>query len=251
MRRVAMTLAVTVVTTTAWPALAAEVVVFAAASLKTALDPVAADFEAATGDRVRISYAGSNTLARQILDGAPADIFVSASPEWMDAVDREIAHGSRRDLLGNRLVLVAHDPAAGPVELGPGTDLRGLLDGGRLAMALVDAVPAGQYGKQALTALGLWDQVSGSVAQADNVRAALALVASGEAPLGVVYATDAAADPRVHVVATFPRDSHDPITYPAALLKTAADPADTAFLATLSAPQARRVFVDQGFLVPN
>lgn len=229
----------------------ADTVVFAAASLKTALDPIAAAFQAATGETVTISYAGSNALARQIIEGAPADIFISASSQWMDAVEAAgtIKPGTRADLLGNRLVLVAHDPAA-PVELTGSTDLAGMLAGGRLAMALVDAVPAGQYGKEALTHMGLWSSVEGSVAQADNVRAALALVATGEAPYGIVYATDAAADPAVHVAGTFPADSHKPITYPAALL-TAADPADAAFLKALTAPEAAAVFRAQGFTIPE
>ncbi|MFB2532485.1 molybdate ABC transporter substrate-binding protein [Paracoccus sp. p3-h83] len=234
---------------TALPALADEVVVFAAASLKTALDPIAAEVEKASGHQIRISYAGSNALARQILQGAPAGVFISASSEWMDAVDQAgaVVPGSRRDLLGNRLVLIAHDPGAA-IDLGPKTDLRGLLAGDKLAMALVDSVPAGQYGKQALQHLGLWDAVAPDVAQADNVRAALTLVSTGEAPLGIVYATDAAADPAVHLRATFPADSHDPITYPAALL-TGAGPAERAFFDALTGPAAAAVFAAQGFTV--
>lgn len=237
----------------ALPAAADEVVVFAAASLKTALDPIAAGFQDRTGNTVSVSYAGSNALAKQILEGAPADIFISASIEWMDEVEKggEVADDTRTDLLGNRLVLVAHDAAAPAVELNAQTDLTGMLDGGKLAMALVDAVPAGQYGRQSLEALGLWDTVEGSVAQADNVRAALALVSTGEAPYGIVYATDAAAEPAVHVVGTFPDDSHDPIVYPAALLKNAADEADRAFFDLLSAPESDAVFEAQGFAILN
>jgi molybdate transport system substrate-binding protein len=234
------------------PARAAEeVVVFAAASLKTALDEVAAGFEATTGHAVTISYAGSNALARQILAGAPADLFLSAAPDWMDAVEQAglVVPGTRADLLGNRLVLVAHGRAAAPVTIGPGLDLAGLLGGGRLAMATVDAVPAGRYGKAALATLGLWEGVAAQVVQAENVRAALALVALGEAPLGIVYATDAAAEPRVTVIATFPAGSHPPIVLPAALLTGAADPADRAFLAALSGPAAAAVFAAQGFAV--
>ncbi len=237
----------------ALPAGAEEVVVFAAASLKTALDPIAAQFQTETGNKVTISYAGSNALAKQIIEGAPADVFISASKQWMDEVEKagEVVAGTRGDLLGNTLVLVAHDSAAPQLELTKDTDLAALLAGGKLSMALVDSVPAGQYGKEALTALGLWDKVQGSVAQADNVRAALALVSTGEAPFGIVYATDAAADPAVHVVGTFPADSHKPITYPAALLKTAADPADTAFFEALSGDAADKVFADQGFAILN
>lgn len=233
------------------PAAAAEVTVFAAASLKTALDQVAASFEAETGDHVAISYAGSNTLARQIVEGAPADIFISASSEWMDVVEKagDLAPDTRRNLLGNQLVLIAHDPQAGAVELNDHTDLKGLLAGGKLAMGQVDSVPAGQYGKQALGRLGLWDGVQDSVAQADNVRAALALVAAGEAPFGIVYATDAVAEPKVHVAGRFPESSHDPITYPAALTRQAADPADRAFFNALAGPAARKLFEAQGFSV--
>ena len=233
------------------PAAAAEVVVFAAASMKTALDTVAAAYQADTGHTVTISYAGSAQLAKQILDGAPADIFVSASVQWMDEVELggAVVPGTRRALLGNTLGLVAAGPAAPPVALDRDTDLPALLAGGKLAMALVDSVPAGQYGKAALTTLGLWDAAEPFVAQVDNVRAALALVATGEAPYGIVYATDAAAEPRVRVVGSFAADTHDPITYPVALLASAQDPADRAFLDALSAPPADAVFAAQGFAV--
>lgn len=236
------------------PARAAEeVVVFAAASLSNALDAVAAAFEAETGHRVSISYGGSNTLARQILAGAPADIFVSAAVNWMDAVDqgRLVVPGTRVDLLGNTLVLIAHGRDVPAVPIGPGLDLAGMLGGGRLAMALVDAVPAGQYGKAALQHFGLWDAVAPQVAQADNVRAALALVARGEAPLGIVYASDAVASDAVTVLGEFPADSHPPITYPAALLTGAADAADRAFFEALQAPLADAAFAAQGFAVPD
>lgn len=235
----------------ALPAAAEEVVVFAASSLKTALDPVAAAFQEATGQRVTISYAGTNALARQIMEGAPADIFISASVPWLDAVEAggDVVPGSRRDLLGNQLVLVGHLPPAEQLTLEAATDLSAMLAGGRLAMAMVDSVPAGQYGKEALGHLGLWDKVEGAVAQADNVRAALALVATGEAPLGIVYASDAVAEPSVHVVASFPPDSHTPITYPMALLKNAADPADEAFFEALQGQSARAVFAAQGFTI--
>lgn len=232
---------------------AEEVVVFAAASLKSAMDAVAAGFQAATGNTVTISYAGSNQLARQIIQGAPADIFISAAVNWMDEVDRAglVVAGTRANLLGNRLVLVAHGKGAVPVEIGPGFDLAALLGDGKLAMALVDAVPAGQYGKAALQALGVWTAVEPSVAQADNVRAALALVAAGEAPYGIVYATDAVAEDNVTVVGSFPADSHAPIVYPGALLTGAADAADTAFFQGLSAPAADAIFAAQGFAVPD
>lgn len=238
--------------TFALPVAAEDISVFAAASMKTALDQIAADYQARTGNTVTVSYAGSNLLAKQIIDGAPADIFISASESWMDEVEKAgaVADGSRRDLLGNTLVLIAHDAVA-PVKITDRTDLKGMLGDDKLAMAMVDSVPAGQYGKAALESLGMWDGVAPSVAQTDNVRAALALVAVGEAPYGIVYATDAKAEPAVHLVGTFPADSYPPAIYPAALLKGAADPADRDFFDALSGPQARAVFAAQGFEVPE
>lgn len=235
-------------TVQAAPAAAEEVVVFAAASLKNALDTIAADYEAASGNTVTIAYAGANTLAKQIVAGAPADIFISAAVNWMDVVEdaKLVVEGTRRDLLGNTLVLVAHGTAA-PVAIETGFDLKGLLGDRKLAMAMVDAVPAGQYGKASLESLGIWSDVEASVAQGDTVRAALALVSSGEAPYGIVYATDAAADPSVSIVGTFPADSHPPIVYPAALLTGAADAADRAFFDTLSGEAACATFESHGF----
>jgi molybdate transport system substrate-binding protein len=246
-------LATAVVLTLAAPARADDVVVFAAASLKDALDAVAAEFEGTTGHGVTISYAGSNALATQIIQGAPADIFVSAAVNWMDEVDTAglIVAGTRADLLGNRLVLVAGGTGAAPVDITPGLDLAGLLGGGKLAMAMVDSVPAGQYGKAALESLGLWQAVEASVAQAENVRSALAFVSAGEAPYGIVYATDATADDAVTVVGTFPADSHPPIVYPAALLTGAADAADRAFFDALSGDAADAIFAAEGFAILN
>ncbi|MBE0553752.1 MAG: molybdate ABC transporter substrate-binding protein [Rhodobacteraceae bacterium] len=235
------------------PAMADEVVIFAAASMKTALDAVAADFQTATGHTVTISYAGSNALAKQIIEGAPADIFISAAVNWMDEVEKAglVADGSRTDLLGNTLVLIAHGKGAAPVAIAPGFDLAGLLGDNKLAMALVDSVPAGQYGKAALESLGVWPAVEPLVAQSDNVRAALALVSTGEAPLGIVYASDAAADDNVTVVGTFPADSHPAIVYPAALLTGAADAADRAFFEALSSDAADARFAAEGFAILN
>lgn len=235
------------------PAMADEVVVFAAASMKTALDAVAADFQTATGHTVTISYAGSNALAKQIIEGAPADIFISAAVNWMDEVEKAglVADDSRTDLLGNTLVLIAHGKGAAPVVIAPGFDLAGLLGDNKLAMALVDSVPAGQYGKAALESLGVWPAVEPLVAQSDNVRAALALVSTGEAPLGIVYASDAAADDNVTVVGTFPADSHPAIVYPAALLTGAADAADRAFFEALSSDAADARFAAEGFAILN
>ncbi len=236
---------------TAAPALADDITVFAAASLKTALDRIAAEWQAQGGAPVVVSYAGSSALTRQLQHGAPADIFISASKDWMDAVQKDglVRDHSRRDLLGNSIVLIGHGQGA-PVEISPALDLAGMLKGGYLAMALVDSVPAGVYGKASLESLGLWDSVSAQVAQADSVRAALALVSTGEAPLGIVYATDAAAEDAVSVLGRFPADSHSPITYPVALMKDAGDGAQ-AFLDYLSGPGARAAFAGQGFTVPG
>nr|WP_234992053.1 molybdate ABC transporter substrate-binding protein [Roseisalinus antarcticus] len=230
---------------------AETVTVFAAASLKTALDEIVAMVEAETGTSVLVSYAGSSALARQIQLGAPADIFLSANTAWMDVLADEglLEDGTRQDLLGNALVLIAHDPGAAPAKIGPAFDLATRLGGGRLAMALVEAVPAGIYGKAALECLGLWDGIAASVAQTDNARTALALVATGEAPYGIVYATDAAAEPRVTVVGTFPANSHPPIIYPVADLTTRDLPEETAFLDALRSPAARQIFEAQGFVL--
>ena len=231
----------------ALPARAGEVTVFAAASMKTALDEVAHDWQAQTGNLAHISYAGSGALARQITAGAPADIFISANPGWMESVAKSGKVKARADLLANHLVLIAHDPKAAPVTLSDGLDLKALLGGGKLAMALVDAVPAGQYGKAALEHFGLWDGIKGDVAQADNVRATLMMVALGAAPYGITYASDAVAEPRVHVIATFPDDSHPPIRYPAARLSDS--DAARSFYAALRSPEAARIFTAQGFQV--
>ena len=248
-----LALATVLAASLATPALAEEVVVFAAASLKDALDAVAADFQAETGNTVTISYAGSNALAKQIMEGAPADIFISAAVNWMDEVEKAglVVPDTREDLLGNTLVLVAHGKDAKPVEIGPGFDLATLLGDGKLSMAMVDSVPAGQYGKESLEKLGIWSAVEGSVAQSENVRAALALVATGEAPYGIVYASDAVADENVTVVGTFPNDSHKAIVYPAALLTGAADAADKAFMEALSSDAADAKFTAQGFAILN
>ena len=226
------------------------ITVFAAASLKNAMDEVAAGFERETGHAAAVSFAGSSALARQIQHGAPADIFISANPGWMDALERDglVDPASRFDLLANALVLIAHGRDAAPFEIGPGLDLAGMLGEGRLAMTLVDAVPAGIYGKAALRSLGVWEAVAPKVAQADNVRAALALVSSGEAPLGIVYATDAAADDNVTVLGAFPADSHPPIVYPAAAMAASRNPLNPRFLAWLRGPAARTAFERQGFV---
>lgn len=227
---------------------AGETTVFAAASLKNAMDEIAAAFAAETGDTARVSLAASSALARQIQQGAPAEVFVSANTAWMDRLEADglLVEGTRVDLLRNTLVLVAPGADAAAVAL---SDLGALIGEGRLAMALVEAVPAGIYGKAALESLGQWQALAPRVAQTDNVRAALALVAAGEAPLGVVYATDAVAEDRVSVVATFPEDSHPPIVYPVARLAGPENPAADRFLAFLQGPAARAAFERQGFAV--
>lgn len=232
-----------------------DLVVFAAASLKNALDEAAAGYARESGKPApKISYAGSNALAKQIEAGAPAGVFVSADLDWMDYLAQRnlIRSETRVNLLANRLVLVAPKDSSGlTVTLAPGLDLAGALKGGKLAMANVDAVPAGKYGKMALEKLGTWEGVKGSIAQTDNVRAALMLVSRGEAPLGIVYQTDATSDPNVRIVGTFPEGSHPPVVYPTAVLKEAAHPEAAAFLAYLRSPAAKSAFERQGFTVLN
>lgn len=225
--------------------------VFAAASLKNALDAAADAWIRETGQRVVISYAGSSALARQIERGAPADIFVSADLEWMAhlAAKGLVQETSVVKLLGNRIVLVAPATSNAAIEIEPGFDLAGLTGDGRLAMANTDAVPAGRYGKAALETLGVWESVRDRLARAENVRAALALVSTGEAPLGIVYETDAAADPDVRVVGRFPRETHPPVVYPAALVGGSAHSDAATFLKFLQSDTARDVFEAQGFSV--
>jgi molybdate transport system substrate-binding protein len=234
------------------PACAQPVTVFAAASLQTALDAIAAAW-AARGGEARMTYASTSALARQIESGAPADVFISADRDWMDHLEARdlIRPETRRDLLGNRLVLIASGRDASPVALGPGLDLAGLLGPeGRLAVADTASVPAGRYARAALESLGAWEGVAARLAEAENVRAALAFVALGEAPFGIVYATDAGAEDAVSVVGVFPPDSHPPIVYPVALTVDAA-PAAAEFLAFLVGPEARAAFEAEGFILPD
>jgi molybdate transport system substrate-binding protein len=223
--------------------------VFAAASLKNALDDIAAAWAKDGRPAAKVSLAASNTLAKQIEAGAPADLFFSADLDWMDYLQGKglIRPETRVSLLANSLVLVAPKHTAKPVAVAPGFDLAAALGSGRLAMGNAEAVPAGKYGKAALEKLGAWNGVKDKVAQADSVRAALLLVSRGEAPLGIVYATDAAADPNVTVVGTFPAGSHPPIVYPVAVTKDATNPEAAAFLAHLRGPAARAAFERQGF----
>jgi molybdate transport system substrate-binding protein len=231
-------------------AAAADVLVFAAASLKNAMDDAVSAFEKNGGDRVSVSYGASSALAKQIEAAAPADIFVSADLDWMDYVQQRslIQAQTRKNFLGNRLVMVAPASSDINVDIAPNFPLAKLLGGGRLSMADPDAVPAGKYGKAALETLGVWSTVEDKVARAENVRAALFFVARGEAPLGIVYATDAAAQSGVRIAGVFPEDTHPPIVYPIALTGSK-NPAAAKFLAFLESPAATPLFQKRGFTV--
>jgi molybdate transport system substrate-binding protein len=229
-----------------------DVVILAAASLKNALDKASTAWTRQTGKGTRISYASSAALARQVEGGIPADIFISADVPWMDYVAERklIKPASRFDFLGNQIVLIAAKDSRIDLRIDRGFNLRGALSNdGRLAMGNVDAVPAGKYGKAALEHLGVWPSVSDRVAQAENVRMALTLVSRGEAPLGIVYKTDAASDPAVRIVGAFPADSHPAIIYPIALLSTSTNPDAQAFVDYLKTPAAKLFFEKQGFTV--
>ena len=225
--------------------------VFAAASLKTALDQANQAFTARTGIPVRASYAASSALAKQIAQGAPADIYASADVDWMDDLDQRqlVLAGTRVDLLGNRLVVIAaKDSPVSALALDP-PSFTSALGGRRLALAEVTSVPAGRYAKAALQSLGLWEELRPHLAMAENVRAALRFVSRGEAPLGIVYATDAAADPEVKIVATFPADSHPPIVYPFAATADGNAERARSYLEFLQGRSARAIFEKQGFAV--
>jgi molybdate transport system substrate-binding protein len=198
-----------------------------------------------------LKSAASNNLIKQIEQGAPADIFFSADTDWMDYGQQKnlIKPDTRTNLLGNRIVLIAPKDSTVSLDIRPGFDLAAALKGGRLAMGSVDAVPAGKYGKAALEKLGAWDGVKDKIAQAESVRAALLFVARGEAPLGIVYQTDAASEPAVKIVGTFPDDTHPPIIYPVALTKDSTNPDALAFLNFIRSPAARPAFERQGFTV--
>jgi molybdate transport system substrate-binding protein len=232
------------------PRPAAPVTIFAAASLKTALDALMTPCGASSGVQFRASYAASSTLAKQIEEGAQADVFISADLDWMDyvATRKLIQPETRINLLGNRLVLIA--PRARPVTLAiePGFALAKALGDGRLAVADPASVPAGKYARAALTSLGVWESVAARLAPADNVRAALVLVSRAEAPLGIVYRSDAIADASVVPVGTFPESTHPPIVYPAAVTSRAIASAAKVF-ACLRGPEARAEFERQGFSV--
>jgi molybdate transport system substrate-binding protein len=228
-----------------------DLLVFAAASLKDALDDVNALYERDKHQKATTSYAASSALAKQIEAGAPADVFISADLDWMDylAAKNQIKPATRSNLLGNKLVLVAPASSAVSLTIAPDFPLAQALGDGHLAMADTTAVPAGKYGRAALEKLGVWASVSSKVASAENVRSALLLVDRGEAPLGIVYQTDAAADKGVRIVAAFPADSHPPIIYPIAVTAAAKNPGADAYVAFVRSAAARAAFEKQGFVV--
>jgi molybdate transport system substrate-binding protein len=227
------------------------ITVLAAASLTNVLQELGKRYESASGKTVNFSFAASMILAKQIEASASADMFISADRESMDYLDRKnlIAKTTRTNLLANRLVLVAPAGSRVRLSIAPSFRLAEALQGGRLALATVDSVPAGRYGKAALMALGVWDSVKDHLAQGEDVRATLAYVARGEAPLGIVYATDARIEPRVWVIAIFPENTHEPIIYPVALTRDA-NPDAAQFLAYLRGPEAVGIFARAGFDVP-
>jgi len=231
---------------------AQEVTVFAAASLTDAMKDISAKWVEAGHQPLRMSFGSSSTLARQIEQGAPANVFASADEKWMDYLVQKqlIAAGTRRSLLGNDLVLVVPADKSLHVTIGKSFDLAGLLGAnGRLATGDPAHVPVGIYAEQALRKLGMWDSISPRLARTEDVRAALLLVERGEAPAGIVYATDAAVSKAVMIAGTFPADSHDPVSYPFAITKSG-DTADARVLLDfLTGPAARAVFVQRGFKV--
>jgi len=226
-----------------------EIQVYAAASLTNVLGDLSTAWSAKSGVHVKTSFAASSVLARQIEAGGKVDAFISADQEWMDYLQSRslIDKPTRRNLVGNRLVLIA--PADSRIELriAPGFDLAGVLGKGRLATGDPDTVPVGRYARSALVTLGVWDEIQDRLVRADNVRSAMTFVALGEVPLGIVYATDAKADSKVRIVDTFPENTHPPITYPGAAVKGSRGGAKE-FLEFLASPQARDIWVKYGFL---
>ncbi|HWA30270.1 MAG TPA: molybdate ABC transporter substrate-binding protein [Rhizomicrobium sp.] len=229
---------------------AADITVFAAASLTDALNEIGKAYESKTGNHVVFSFAASPALAHQIANSSGADMFLSADLDWMDYLERQnlLAPGTRHTLLGNHLVLIAPSGLKIAVKIAPHFDLAGALGNSRLAIADPASVPAGKYGRESLANLGVWDGVQDKLAIAENVRSALAYVARGETTLGIVYNTDAQIEPRVHVVGIFPDTSHKPILYPVALIKDA-KPGAADFEKYLDGPAARAVFEKDGFTV--
>jgi molybdate transport system substrate-binding protein len=252
MRRLLFAVALAFLAAAHAPATAAErLVVFAAASTTDAVSEILARFEAETGVPAVASFASSSTLAKQIEQGAPADLYLSANVRWMDYLAQRgaIRAATRVDLLGNALVVVTARGSGFACDPGAGCDLAQALGDGRLAVGDPDHVPAGLYAEQALRALGQWEAVEPKLARASDVRGALALVARGEVPAGIVYATDAALLPDVETVATLPAGTHDPIVYPAALVANGPHPQAGALLRFLVGSEARAIFARFGFAV--
>lgn len=235
------------------PARGGDLLVFAAASLREALDEQVGRFESDNGAKATVSYAGSNALAKQIEAGAPADVFLPADVDWLDYLDKRklVRGGTRIDLLRNRLVLIAPAGSRVALRIAPGFELAAAVGAGRLAMANPDSVPAGRYGREALQSLRVWSGVEPRIARTENVRAALLLVARGEAPFGIVYATDALAERRVRIVDTFPENTHAPIVYPVAIVATSRSPYAQRFIDSLTSPAARAVWVRHGFAMAD
>jgi molybdate transport system substrate-binding protein len=227
----------------------AEVTVFAAASTTEALNDIGQMFAAQGKGRMVASYASSSVLARQIENGAPAQIFISADEQWADYLSERKLLVGRINLLGNMLALIAPADSKVQVDIAPGFPLANLLKDGRLAVGDPDHVPAGLYAKAALQALGVWPSVEDRLARGDSVRGSLAFVERGECPLGIVYTTDAKIDPKVRIVGVFPQDSHPPIVYPAGLVAGKETPAAQAFFDFLQSPAAKDVFRKYGFAV--
>jgi molybdate transport system substrate-binding protein len=228
-----------------------DLLVFGAASLKNALDDANAQYQRDAGRKIVVSYGASPALAKQIENGAPADIFISADLDWMDYVAEHklIKPETRFNLLGNKLVLIAPADSSISLNIAPNFPLATALGNGRLAMADPNSVPAGKYGKAALEALGVWGSVAGKIAAAPDVRATLVFVSRGEAPLGIVYQTDAAADKGVKIVGAFPASTHPPIIYPIAVTMASAHPGAAAYVGFLKSPAAKPAFEKQGFVM--
>jgi len=248
-------IAAVVALTAAWSVAAhaqgRDLLVFGAASLKSALDNANAQYQRGAGHKIVVSYGASSALAKQIENGAPADIFISADLDWMDYVAEHklIKPETRFNLLGNKLVLIAPADSSINLTVAPNFPLAHALGNDRLAMADPAAVPAGKYGKAALEALGVWSSVSSKIAPTQDVRATLLLVSRGEAALGIVYQTDAAADKGVKIVGAFPESTHPPIIYPIAVTTASTNPGAAAYIGFLKSPAAKPAFEKQGFVV--
>ena len=225
--------------------------IFAAASMKTALDAIAAAWTTKTGKAPSISYASSGVLAKQIESGAPAEIFISADLKWMDYLDKAtlIEPHTRKSIIGNDLVLIAPADSKSTLKIATSFDLADAIGTGKLAVCTIDSCPAGIYAKQALEKLAVWPSVQPKLAQGDNVRAALLLVSRGETPFGIVYATDAKAEPKVKIIDSFPASTHEPIVYPIALVKGTKNPDAASFEAYMRSVEATKILLAQGFTI--